>query len=176
VIAPGTAAPALSAPVVSGPLFDLAAATARGRAVVVFLRHPASAVTWAALRELDAAWPDLDLADVSLVAVIEGDLVAARDLVPRLGIRFPVICDQTGEHFSRWDVPTNASPWGTPEHVTSRVRALVLGYRMTPPTPRRGAAAFVVDRGGSVRVAWTARTTAEVPPVSSLVSDALTTA
>ena len=171
----GAHLPRLHARPVGGRRVDTDALGAAGPLAIVFLRHAGSAVTRDALSALDRAWDDLERRQVALVAVVEGDLRAAYDVVPRLKVRFPVVHDPDGLFYDAFGVGrdtgllrTLADPRSSGRWAATWVRA---GHGALGGPIDRRCAAYVAERG-VITFAWEGRTIVDGPPIDELVRSA----
>lgn len=144
---------------------------------LVFLRHPGSAVTRHVALSLHQIWPDLDVADVALVAVIEGDLAAIRDFVPRYHIKYPVVADDGGLYES-FGVPRDGMLRKTllslrPDSIRGYVECLQAGRGLIHGPYDRLMSAVVVAPGGQVAWRWDASSLFERLDVDEFRAQAL---
>lgn len=169
----GAPLPRLHARPVSGRSVDTDVLGARGPVGLVLLRHGGSPVTRATLTALDRAWDDLETRQVSLVAVLEGDLRAAYDVVPRLKIRFPVVHDADGQFYARFGVGRDAGLVRTLADPRSAARWIATFARAghgAPGGPLDRRCAAYVANAGLVTWAWEGRTIVELLPVDAMVA------
>lgn len=147
---------------------DTALVTVRRPLLVVALRHAGSALTRAAAAELDAQFDRLDAAGIGVAAIVEGTLAEARDLVPRLQLRYPVVFDGDGviydaigaerdRGFARTAIdPRSAARWIAA--IATHGRGSIGG-----PLDRR-LAAVRIGIGGKVAWAWSGASITDRPP------------
>jgi peroxiredoxin len=162
------------APVFGRPV-DVAAIVQRRPLALVFLPNVTRDLTRRSTIQLNGVWDTLDSADVGLVAVIQGDLAAARDFVPRHLIRFPVLRDD-GTLAARFGVGQDR--WGgarralRPSLVRTALYAMGPGQRASLGLAQRSAA-FVAARGGVLTWVWRGRHAAHALDTSALERAAL---
>lgn len=161
-VAVGQAAPALRGQPVFGLPFELERQRARGPVVVAFWGALSSAATLDNLARLTALWPRVDELAGGMVAVTRSPLEAARDFVPRHHVLFPVLVDATGELAGQWGVGGARglkAAWAKaqPRVLRRAVSVLRNGQPLPEAHEAQLPAAFVVDRTGTVRLAWYGR-------------------
>ena len=164
-------APTLEERPVFGTHFSSKTAQQHGPLVVLFARHPGSAVTRTALFALSEQFAALDEAEVSAVAILEGSLQVVRDFIPRYQLLFPVLHDPEGALYTAFGVPT-ASWLRPPRSVARAAGALRTGRRALTLAGGHVAAGFVLDRDHIVEE-WVGRSPLDPPPVDALCSAAL---
>jgi peroxiredoxin len=164
----GSPAPRVQRRPVSGPVVDSEEVLRQRPIALVFLRYAGSAHTRAVAKELDAAWDQLD-PDVLLVGVVEGSERAARDVVPRLHLRFPVLHDADGTLYSAYQVGSGLPSLGGLLAYPETLRA---GHGWPEGPFDRAMAAFVLGKGGAVAWAWYGRRSTDRPDVGELVRQA----
>jgi peroxiredoxin len=158
------------------------ASVSRARAIaLVFLRHAGSAITRRTCMDLHLIVPELDLADVLLVALMEGDGEAVRDFVPRYHLKYPVVHDETGELFEAFSVGRDRMLRRTllglrPSMLRSYAEALQSGRGLNQGPIDRLGAALVVGVGGTVAWRWDAERTTDMLDVEQLRAAALAAA
>ncbi|MCB9764157.1 MAG: redoxin domain-containing protein [Alphaproteobacteria bacterium] len=171
---PGEPAPPLRARPVFGLEVDLAAWTARGPAVVVFLRYLGSPFTRASLARLQAAFPRLDVRGIGVVALTDSPLAAGRDFVPRHHLLFPVICDPERALYRAWGVDAGGLAGALAGLARGGValEALRQGHGRVDGRWASRPSAFLVAPGGEVAWAWRGAHPAAVVPVDEVVERA----
>jgi peroxiredoxin len=141
---------------------------------VVFLRYSAGATCRRTALELHEIWPELDLAGAALVAVTEGDLVKARDFVPRYHIRYPVLHDADGALYEEWGVERDRGfkrslgALVSPGSWSDYAETVQVGRGLFDGPLDRLPAAFVVAPGGTIAWRWDARTVFDRVDVQAL--------
>ena len=174
----GQAAPTFNRQPIFGYTIDSADLTSERPLVLAFLRYPGSSTTRATLTELATIWPTLDYNDISMLAVIEGDLDALQDLVPRFHLKFPVIHDDGGL-YEQYGVGRDASITTAAKSLTpSKIKALInqtlqTGRGMLNGHYDRLPAVFVIGVGGEIEWRWDASTFTDTPKVQEIEAAAL---
>ncbi len=166
----GKKAPTLKAQ----PLFGLPVETATGRPMVVlFLRDLAGSTTRATVNHVHAAIGRFEAAAIPIVALTRTPLADARDFVPRHHLLFPVIVDESGEHFAAWQVGRDAWFSGTLRHLKpSQVRAVVGSLSNGRGLPRAPfdqlPAFFAIKADGTLAYARYADSVVEQPDLDAI--------
>lgn len=157
---------------IAGPPVDTATAILRGPLWIVALRHAGSALTRACAAELDDEIDRLDAIGVGVIALVEGSLVEARDLVPRLRLRYPVVHDRDGSLYASLGVEhdrrlarTALDPRAAARWLTALARH---GHGAVGAPLDRRIAAWVIDRDGRVAWAWSGRAITDRPPFATM--------
>lgn len=141
--------------------------------VLCFVGPISSPLARLQLQELEARWSDLDRAGVRIYAVSPGTEADARDLVPRLRLRVPLVLDPGGAIAEAWGVAdaggigaSLADLW--PAGLSRALAALKLGLPRRAGPHGYSAAAFLLGEDGRVR--WRERARG---PLSGLDLEAL---
>ena len=179
MLSPGTHAPAFVRPPICGLPFDSEALLGSNAIALVFLRYAGSSQTRTTAIELNTIFPDLDQADVKLVAVIDGGSIAVRDLVPRFHLLYPVLHDEAGELYGAFDVGHDRAFLRTltnPAAARRYFSGFGAGHGWMDGALSRLQAAVIIGRGGEVRWSWQGRGVLDRLDVDGFAREALAAA
>ena len=146
--------------------------------VLLFLRYSGSSSTRAIITTLHQIWPTLDYNDIAVVAVVEGDLDALQDLVPRYQVKFPVVHGDD-EMFNQFGVGYVDGLMGAMKSLgAGGIRGVVAktfttGRGFVNGNMGRLPAIIVVGKGGQVVWRWDAQGVADEPDVQNIADAAL---
>lgn len=174
----GQIAPTFIRRPVFGYTIDSADLTAERPLVLAFLRYPGSSTTRATLIELGTIWSTMDYNDISMLAVIEGDLDALQDLIPRFQLKFPVLHDD-GDLYEEYGVGRDSSiSTAAKLLMPSKIKALInqtlqTGRGMLNGHYDRLPAVFIIGVGGEIVWRWDASTLTDTPNVHEIEEAAL---
>lgn len=166
----GDPAPELRGRPISGLPVDLGELLRGGPVVVAFLRPPGSRSATRAVARLD---PLVDLlVGGGVIAVTRGDLAAARDWVPRIHARFPVVLDADGSIFAAWGVGRDWKWRALAAAMTPAGRRLAATLR-PGQAPLRGEddqapAEFAIRADGTIARAEIGRDAGHLPSIAAL--------
>jgi len=125
----------------------------------------------ATLERLQDGVRDAELAGIAFVVVTRTPLTEARDLVPRLHLLFPVVCDPEGRTFDAWGIRGDA--------VAARLRGILrldprAAFSLVRRLPSHGFGApfgaGLVDGEGRVRWSQQGPGRVTVPDLAGLMA------
>lgn len=163
------------APTLKGqPVFGLPVETGAGTPMaVLFLRDLAGSTSRATVGRVHSALGKFEAQAIPVVALTRTPLEDARDFVPRYHVLFPVIVDETGEHFAAWSVKRDKLLLGT----LTRMRPATLKHLVSSMSAGRGLprggldilpAYFGIKADGTVAYARYAESVLEQPDMDSI--------
>lgn len=154
---PGTTAPTLRLPAISGGNFDLASLSGRPF-LLSFFRFATCPFCNLRMHELVTRLPDLNGA-LEMVAVFDSPLAHLQEHAGRHRPPFPVLADPDGACYRAYGVERSVG--GTFKGMITRLPALMRGMFVNGylPIPIRGnlftmPADFLIDRHGIIRTAY----------------------